>query len=74
VIREGLVLRPFEAQIGSQGDALMPLPHFLGLIALVIVAAGLTIWLAVWTGVPFAALAFAALSASIILTWTRVSR
>lgn len=52
----------------------MPLTHFLGLIALVILAAGLTIWLALWTGVPFAALAFAALSASIILTWTRVSR
>ena len=52
----------------------MPLTHFLGLIALVIVAAGLTIWLAVWTGVPFAALAFAALSASVILTWTRVRR
>lgn len=52
----------------------MPLTHFLGLIALVIVAAGLTIWLAIWTGVPFAAMAFAALSASIILTWTRVSR
>ncbi len=52
----------------------MPLTHFLGLIALVIAAAGLTIWLAVWTGVPFAALAFAALCASVILTWTRVSR
>lgn len=52
----------------------MPLTHFLGLIALVIVAAGLTVWLAIYTGVPFAALAFAALSASVILTWTRVSR
>ena len=52
----------------------MPLTHFLGLIALVLIAAGLTIWLAVWTGVPFAALACAALSASVILTWTRVSR
>ena len=52
----------------------MPLTHFLGLIALVIFAAGLTIWRAVWTGVPFAGLAFAALSASVILTWTRVSR
>ncbi|MFM7335183.1 MAG: hypothetical protein ACKO1H_12375 [Tabrizicola sp.] len=52
----------------------MPLTHFLGLIALVAVAAGLTIWLALWTGVPFAALAFAALSASVILTFTRVSR
>ncbi|HLQ18760.1 MAG TPA: hypothetical protein VK146_07235 [Tabrizicola sp.] len=52
----------------------MPLTHFLGLVALVVVAAGLTIWLAVWTGVPSAALAFAALSASVILTWTRLSR
>lgn len=65
---------PSEAQIDCQGGARMPLTHFLGLIALVILAAGLTIWLAVWTGVPLAALAFAALSASIILTWTRVSR
>ncbi|WP_374428568.1 hypothetical protein [Tabrizicola sp.] len=52
----------------------MPLTHFLGLVALVVLAAGLTIWLAVWTGVPLMALAFAALSASIILTWTRLSR
>jgi uncharacterized membrane protein len=52
----------------------MPLTHFLGLITVVILAAGLTIWLAVWSGVPLAALAFAALSASLILTWTRVSR
>ncbi len=65
---------PSEAQIDRQGGVQMPLTHFLGLIALVIVAAGLTIWLALWTGVPFAALAFAALSASVILTWTRVSR
>jgi hypothetical protein len=52
----------------------MPLTHFLGLIALVVFAAGLTLWLAFWTGVPLAALGFAALSASLILTWTRVSR
>jgi hypothetical protein len=52
----------------------MPLTHFLGLIAVVIVAAGLTIWLALWSGLPLAALAFAALSASLIVTWTRVSR
>ena len=52
----------------------MPLTHFLGLIALVVFAAGLTIWLALWSGVPFTALAFAAISASVILTWTRVSR
>lgn len=70
----GLVLSASEAQIDCQGGALMPLTHFLGLIALVILAAGLTVWLALHTGVPFAALAFAALSASLILTWTRVSR
>jgi uncharacterized membrane protein YgaE (UPF0421/DUF939 family) len=52
----------------------MPLTHFLGLIALVSLAAGLTIWLAVWFGLPLAALTFAALSASLIVTWTRVSR
>lgn len=52
----------------------MPLTHFLGLMALVIFAAGLTLWLAFSVGVPFAALMFAALSASVILTWTRVSR
>ncbi len=52
----------------------MPLTHFLGLIALVIVAAGLTLWLAFWSGVPLGALMFAALAASAILTWTRVNR
>lgn len=52
----------------------MPLTHFLGLIALVLLTAGLTLWLAIWTGLPLAALAFAALSASLILTWTRVGR
>jgi hypothetical protein len=52
----------------------MPLTHFLGLIALVIVAAALTIALAAWAGVPLLALSFAAVSASIILTWTRVGR
>ena len=34
----------------------MPLTHFLGLIVLVILAAGATLWLAFWTGVPLAAL------------------
>ena len=52
----------------------MPLTHFLGLILLVILAAGLTVWLALWSGLPLAALGFAALSASLILTWTDVSR
>jgi membrane protein implicated in regulation of membrane protease activity len=52
----------------------MPLTHFLGLIALVTLAAGATLWLAFWSGVPLVALGFAALSASAILTWTRFSR
>jgi uncharacterized membrane protein len=52
----------------------MPLTHFLGLIVLVILAAGLTLWLAAWSGLPLAAVAFAALSASLILTWARVGR
>jgi membrane protein implicated in regulation of membrane protease activity len=52
----------------------MPLTHFLGLIALVILAAGLTLWLAFYSGLPLVALGFAALAASLILTWTRVSR
>lgn len=52
----------------------MPLTHFLGLIALVVLSAGLTLAIAYWIGVPLMALAFAALSASLILTWTRVSR
>jgi hypothetical protein len=52
----------------------MPLTHFLGLIALVILAAGATLWLAFWSGVPLVALGFGALSLSLILTWARVSR
>jgi hypothetical protein len=53
---------------------LMPLTHFLGLIALVILAAGATLWLAFWSGLPLVALGFGALSLSLILTWARVSR
>lgn len=52
----------------------MPLTHFLGLVALVILAAGATLALAVWSGLPLAAVAFAALSASLILAWSRVGR
>lgn len=52
----------------------MPLTHFLGLIALVLTAAGLTIALAFWTGTPLLAVSFAAVSASVILTWTRLGR
>ncbi len=52
----------------------MPLTHFLGLVALVILSAGLTLALALWSGVPIAAVAFAAVSASLILAWSRVGR
>jgi hypothetical protein len=52
----------------------MPLTHFLGLIALVILSAGLTLALAFWSGVPLAAVAFAAISASLILAWARIGR
>ena len=53
---------------------MMPLTHFLGLILVVTLSAGLTLWLALGSGLPVAALAFAALSASLIRTWTRVTR
>jgi hypothetical protein len=52
----------------------MPLDHFLGLIALVILVSRGDPGLAFWSNVPLAALGFAALLASLILTWTRVSR
>ncbi len=52
----------------------MPLTHFLGLIALVMLAAGVTVALAVWANVPLVALGFAAVAASLILGWNRVGR
>jgi hypothetical protein len=52
----------------------MPLTHFLGLVALVILSAGLTLALAFWGDVPVLALSFAALVGSMILTWTRLHR
>lgn len=52
----------------------MPLTHFLGLIVLVIAVAGGTVVLALWSGMPLMALSFAAVSASLILAWTRVGR
>jgi hypothetical protein len=52
----------------------MPLTHFLGLVALVIVSAGVTLVLALWSDVPLIAVAFAALAGSLILTWTRLNR
>ena len=45
----------------------MPLPHFIGLIAFVIVTAGATLALALWANVPLAALGFAAMAGSVIL-------
>jgi len=52
----------------------MPLTHFLGLIAMVIVAGGVTVFVAMWSGFPLLGLSFAAVAASLILTWTRVGR
>ena len=46
---------------------IMPLPHLIGLIAFVIVAAGATIALALWVNVPLIALGFAAMAGSLIL-------
>ena len=45
----------------------MPLTHFLGLLALVILVAGATLALAFWAKVPVLALTFAALAGSLIL-------
>ena len=62
-----------QAQCAGVG-VVMPLTHFLGLIALVIAAAALTLWLAFWSGVPLVAVTFAAVAGSAILTWSRVNR
>jgi len=43
----------------------MPLPHFLGLLAFVLLAAGATLGLAVWADLPLVALGFAALAGSL---------
>lgn len=45
----------------------MPLPHLIGLIAFVIVAAGATLALALWVNVPLLALGFAAMAGSLVL-------
>ena len=45
----------------------MPVKMFIGLIGGVIVAAGATIWLAVWAGLPLVAIGLAALGASLVL-------
>lgn len=45
----------------------MPLPHLIGLVAFVIVAAGATLALALWANVPLVALGFAAMAGSVVL-------
>ena len=51
---------------GEERD-IMPLPHLIGLIAFVILAAAATIALALWANVPLIAFGFAAMAASLIL-------
>jgi len=46
---------------------MMPLTHFLGMLCLVILAAGTTLVLALWAHVPLLALSFAAVMGSLIL-------
>jgi hypothetical protein len=48
-------------------ESLMPLPLFLAMIGFVILAAGGTLALAFWAGVPMVALMFAALAGSLAL-------
>lgn len=45
----------------------MPLPLFLGIMALAMVAAAMTVALAFWIDLPFIALGFAALTGSLIM-------
>ncbi|MFV0300374.1 MAG: hypothetical protein ACK5IP_05770 [Paracoccus sp. (in: a-proteobacteria)] len=48
-------------------EDIMPLPHFLVMIAAVILAAALTIWATLSAGVPVAALALVALTGAAVL-------
>ncbi|OYW54076.1 MAG: hypothetical protein B7Z31_11645 [Rhodobacterales bacterium 12-65-15] len=70
----GLAERRSKAQFAWKETSAMPLTHFLVLILCVVLAAGLSLWLAIGAGVPLVALGFAALAASVILGWSRVSR
>ena len=45
----------------------MPLPHLIGLITFVIIAACATLALALWANVPLIALGFAAMACSVVL-------
>lgn len=48
-------------------EDIMPLPHFLLMIAVVVMAAALTIWASVSAGVPLIALALIALTGAAVL-------
>lgn len=48
----------------------MPLPHFLLLIAVVILAAAVTLWVSVSAGVPLVALGLIALTGAAVLHLT----
>ncbi|MDO5704478.1 MAG: hypothetical protein Q4G49_05300 [Paracoccus sp. (in: a-proteobacteria)] len=45
----------------------MPLPHFLFLVAVIILFAGVTLWASVAAGIPLAALAVVALMGAAVL-------
>lgn len=45
----------------------MPLPHFLLMIAIVILAAAVTVWATLSAGIPLAALALIALTGAAVL-------
>lgn len=49
----------------------MPLPHFLLLIAVVLLAAGLTIWLGLGAGVPMIVILLGGLGAALLLHLTQ---
>ncbi len=52
----------------------MPLPHFLFLIAAVILVAALTLWASFTAGVPLVALALIALSGAVLVHLTQGDR
>lgn len=49
----------------------MPLPHFLLMLAAVVLAAAVTLWLALWAGVPLQILVVAALVGAAVVHLTR---
>ena len=66
--RQPLGFLAFQGHLyGERMLSMMPLTHFLALLTFVILAAGLTIGLAVWADLPLVALGLAALAGSLIL-------